>query len=167
MFYFLNHLRGTFSIYAKVNAVVLGVIFGLVTSNIYVGLAVIVGYIAGESMGWGEWIGGIIRNDGKPSGRPAGRSNGIEWLATRVTTLNSYKYHIVALGIRGFYWWFLTLMSLFLFINPLIVILSIILLSIGFPISVVITKHWKKAEYLYGLFQDLILTSLLLYHIYM
>ena len=72
-----------------------------------------IGYLAGESMGRGEWIGGIIRNDtSTPVPRRNGQKNGIQWIATRVTTLDSQNYFRVALAIRGFYWWFLTLIPL-------------------------------------------------------
>ena len=160
-FYQLNRLRGTYSIFAKVNAVIIGLIFGYVTKSAYVGSAMAIGYLAGESMGWGEWIGGIIRNDGAVSMRYDGRKNGIEWLATRFTDIHTINYHILSLFIRGIYWWLPSLAALFFVMNSLIVGLAIILLAIGFPASVLIAKEWKKAEYLYGGIQDIVLLGLI------
>jgi hypothetical protein len=168
--YWLNRLRGTYSYFAKINAVLLGVIFGLVSSNYYIGLAVAVGYLAGESMGWGEWIGGMIRRLTRVSD-PAvvGREGyGIQWLATRFYKLDTYEYYFLGLAIRGFYWWFLTLASLYFVMNPFILTIGIILLSIGFPISVKLgcrnlggKDAWNEGEYIYGGFQDVILLSII------
>jgi len=160
-FYQLNRLRGTYSIFAKVNAVIIGLFFGYVTKNPYVGSAMAIGYLAGESMGWGEWIGGILRNDGQVAARYDGQKNGIQWLATRFTTIDTLAYHKLSLAIRGFYWWFLTLIPLAFVMNPFVVAASILVLAIGFPYSVVKTMDWKKAEYLYGFIQDAVLFPLI------
>jgi len=141
--------------------------FGFATSNAYVGTFIALGYIAGESMGWGEWIGGIIRNDGTVQGRRRGDKNGIQWLATRFTELDSYNYHILALGIRGFYWWLPTLAPLMLFVAPSVVLTAVLLLSIGFPLSVVFAEgvgklRWNRAETIYGGIQDVTLLLLIL-----
>ena len=160
-FYHLNRLRGTYSIFAKINAVIIGLIFGYVTNNPYVGIAVAVGYLAGESMGWGEWIGGILRNDGLPAARYDGQKNGIQWIATRFTTIDSFAYHKLALAIRGFYWWFLTLIPLAFVMNIFVVFAAVIILAIGFPFSVIKTMDWKKAEYIYGGIQDVVLAVLI------
>lgn len=160
-FYHLNRLRGAYSIWAKYNAIILGVIFGFVVADWRIGLAIAVGYLAGESMGWGEWIGGIIRNDGMKSIRRDGRKNGIEWIATRFTDIHTLNYHILALFIRGIYWWLPALGALFFVISPFIVGLCILLLGIGFPASVLIAKEWNRAEYIYGAMQDVIIFSLL------
>jgi len=171
--YWLNRLRGTYLYYSKVIAILLGVIFGLVASNYYIGIAVAVGYLAGESMGWGEWIGGLINGESNVPVTRNGTGNGIEWLATRFYNMNTFGYHFLALAIRGFYWWFLTLMSLMLYINPIYVCLSILILSIGFPVSVVLAKKyivysdktvWEFSEDIYGLFQDVVLISIIVYY---
>jgi hypothetical protein len=168
--YWLNRLRGTYSYFAKINAVLLGVIFGLVSSNYYIGLAVAVGYLAGESMGWGEWIGGMIRRlTGVSDPAVVGReSYGIQWLATRFYKLDTYEYYFLGLAIRGFYWWFLTLASLYFVMNPVVLTVGILLLSAGFPISVKLgcknlkgKDAWNRAEYIYGGFQDVALILIL------
>ena len=45
-----NRLRGTYGWFAKVNGVVLGLLVYLVFGNLYVSLAVAIGYVLGESM---------------------------------------------------------------------------------------------------------------------
>ena len=52
----LNRLRGTYGWFAKVNGVVLGLLFYLAFGNPYVSLAVAIGYALGESFGWGDWF---------------------------------------------------------------------------------------------------------------
>tara|TARA_R110000823_G_scaffold201784_1_gene332640 strand:+ start:14470 stop:14994 length:525 start_codon:yes stop_codon:yes gene_type:complete len=168
--YWLNRLRGTYSWFAKIVAILLGLAFGLLTQNHYIGIAVAVGYLAGESMGWGEWIGGMIRRlTGVSDPVVVGREGyGIQWLATRFYKLDTYEYYYLGLAIRGFYWWFLTLMSLYYVMNPVVLTIGILLLSIGFPLSVKLgckdlggKDAWNEAEYIYGGFQDVILLGII------
>ena len=56
MFLILNRLRGTYGWFAKVNGVVLGLLFYLAFGNPYVSLAVAICYVLGESFGWGDWF---------------------------------------------------------------------------------------------------------------
>ena len=164
MFRKLNRLRGTKSIWAKYTAIIMGLLFGFASWNPYIGLAVALGYLAGESMGWGEWIGGIIRADGREATRRDGGYNGIQWLATLFTKTDSLAYHILALAIRGFYWWTPTLVPL-VFILPLsTVIMAVVFLSICFPLSLLMAKYlplstneWKDGETYYGAAQDVVL----------
>ena len=48
-----NHVYGMY----------LGLIFGLLTMNVWCGLAVLVAYLVGESKGWGEWVGSLTRHE--------------------------------------------------------------------------------------------------------
>ena len=57
MFIILNRYRGTYGWFAKVVGVVLGLLTYLVWGDVYVALMVAIGYVAGESFGWGEWVG--------------------------------------------------------------------------------------------------------------
>jgi hypothetical protein len=98
-----------------------------------------------------------------------GSTNGIRWITSKFYNEGEYKYNVLALGIRGFYWWFLTLMSLMLYINPIYVCFGILILAIGFPLSVIIatkklgdSRAWELAEHYYGLIQDVVLLGLLL-----
>ena len=177
MFTILNRIRGKYSIFAKVNAIVLGLLFYLVSSDYIISSFIAIGYLIGESFGWGLWVGTLttqrensyyLRDDNE------GTNNGIKWLATKIVTieLNSWlNYNRVALTIRGFYWWGLTLLPLIFIMNNLIVFLSIILLSVGFTISselgYLYSKHknnkngWVYQEYIYGFMQDLVILCLI------
>ena len=126
-----------------------------------------VGYLAGESMGWGQWIGGIITREIKIEGE--GKNNGIQWITSKFYDEGEYEYNVLALGIRGFYWWFLTSVSLMFIINPLIVLSMTIVMGIAFPLSVIVAtkklgdyRAWELAEHYYGFVQDLFLIGLLL-----
>ena len=64
----LNRLRGTGEIFSislfKVTgtiiyALYLGVLFGLVTQSYGVGIITLIGFLAGESFGWGKWVGSL------------------------------------------------------------------------------------------------------------
>lgn len=168
MFTILNRLRGTYTIMAKVNAVIIGLIFWQLTTPL-IGSLIAIGYLAGESMGWGEWIGGLIRDDGSEAKRRDGDKNGIQWIATRFTKIDSHAYHFLSLSIRGFYWWGLALSPLFLVASSWVVALSIFLLAVWFPISVWVAKdfvitgdQWKDGEWIYGFIQDIIILVLIL-----
>ena len=50
MFLILNRLRGTYSWFAKVNGVVLGLLVYIVFGNLYVSLVVTIGYVLGSSL---------------------------------------------------------------------------------------------------------------------
>ena len=101
------------------------------------------------------------------------------WIAPQ--HVNFYKYSVVALAIRGIYWWALALLPLVLFsyLAVLPFIITVLLLGIGFPLSVIIgaktaemfgfsigffAMHgtWEHAEVWYGLMQDIVLFTLLL-----
>ena len=181
MFTILNRLRGTYSYFAKVNAIIIAIGLYLLYSNSYVALASGLGYLAGESFGWGEWVGNLSVHKNNIRTKPLedGKSNGIQWLSTHI--IPNYKYNYinycrVALAIRGLYWWIPTLAPLyFIGISPLVLITSIIFLSLGFPLACEIgyrtskiwnfkymSGGWEHQEVWYGLLQDIVLFSLIL-----
>lgn len=168
--YWLNRLRGTHSWWAKIIAIFLGIVFGLTTWNPYIGVAVAVGYLAGESMGWGEWIGGLMRRiaDSPTLDNPRrdGLKNGIQWIAEKFSKIDTDDYFVTSLFIRGLYWWFLTLVSLYWVLSPFLVTFSILFLASWFPLSVLMAEknnlQWKRAESIYGGAQDVALTMLIL-----
>lgn len=184
MFLFLNRLRGTYGWFAKVNGVVLGLLVYLVFGNPYVSLAVAIGYVLGESFGWGDWVGCLTtnRNNCKDT-TDEGKSNGIMWLSQKIVPnwrTNFIEYSRVALTIRGFYWWLPTLAHLyFVGFNPLLLLGCITFLSVGFPVACEIGYRtsklfsfekygfsviggWEHQEVWYGLFQDVVIFILLL-----
>lgn len=174
----LNRLRGTWAIMAKVNGLILGIGLYLLTGNVIAGIALAIAYVAGESMGWGKWIGGVI--DGNKTATEAeladeeGRNNGIHWLANKIApeTEDYAKYCFVALAIRGVYWW-LPVMLVLVYFGVIVYGLGIALaglLGIAFPLSVVIANKtskwfsvkfmndsWGQAEVWYGIAQDIAL----------
>ena len=73
----LNRLRGTGLLYSfgkiknveikivwnHIYALYLGLLFGLVTMSPVIGFFVFIGYMIGESKGWGEWVGTLTRHE--------------------------------------------------------------------------------------------------------
>lgn len=182
MFTILNRLRGTYGWFAKVNGVVLGLLVYLAFGNHYVSLAVAIGYVLGESFGWGDWVGCLTgnRNNYKDT-TDEGKSNGIMWLSQKIVSgwrTNFVYYSRVALTIRGFYWWLPTLAPLyFVGFTPLVLLGCILFLSVGFPIACEIGYRtsklfsfekygfsvvggWEHQEVWYGLMQDIVLITL-------
>lgn len=190
MFAILNRLRGTFGFFSFINGFILySLTYGL-TLNLYLSMSIYIGYVLGESMGWGKWIGGIINGNEKATidniNENEGVYNGIHFIANWIEPEKEYYQHYcnVALSIRGFYWAFLSMLPLLVFgyIGYLTLIAFSILIGIGFPISVIIGKYtsskftyeygylsmngaWEHAEVWYGLIQDIsiILLIILIY----
>jgi hypothetical protein len=162
--YYLNRLRGTYSWFAKIVAIFLGVVFGLTTSNPYIGVAVAVGYLAGESIGWGTQLGGQIRRIADMAtqydadGGYDGSKYGIHQMALWFSKIDTDDYYVTWLFIRGLYWWTLTFVSLYWVLDPLLVTITILFLASWFPLSVLMAEsndqHWKSAENIYGLAQN-------------
>ncbi len=184
----LNRLRGTKAIWAKVNGAILASLFYWLSKDVYTSISIGALYILGESFGWGKWIGGIMSgNRLSPTPRQLddreGLKNGIHFLANLIAPeiKNYYEYCIVALGIRGMYWFGLTLLPLVIagYVDPIMYMPMILLLGVGFPLSVILGKWskdkititqkyfnvhgtWEHAEVWYGFMQDVILVALFL-----
>lgn len=141
--YWLNRLRGTYSIFAKVNAVLLGLVFGYLSDSYYIGFAVAFGYLLGESFGWGEAIGGLIHLiAGRLLGevRRDGLKYGIQQIAEKFSIIDTQDYYVTWLFIRGLYWWGLTFVSLYWVLDPLPVTMVILFLASWFPLSVLMAE---------------------------
>jgi len=182
MFTILNRLRGTWAIMAKVTAVAFGLLVWFLFGDWQVALMVAIGYLIGESFGWGDWVGSLAHNKTKAIlGTDEGANNGIRWLAQKL--MPSWKeewleYCEVALFIRGIYWWLPTLAPLyFVGANPYILIFTIVALSIAFSLSIELGKifplnfeigfykvrgKWETDEFYYGIMQDIIIGLVLL-----
>ena len=182
MMLILNRLRGTQGLWSKIIGLLLALVVQIAFNNPYVALAVGLGYIIGESFGWGEWIGNLSvhKSDVGVLG-DEGKNNGIQWLASKIVpdyTTNYINYCRVALIIRGFYWWLPTLSPLyFVGFNPYYLGIAVVLLSVGFPIACELGYYfrdkisfekfglsyvggWELQEGFYGLMQDLVLITL-------
>ena len=184
MFTILNRYRGTYGWFAKVNGVVLGLLTYLVWGDVYVSIAVIIGYVLGESFGWGEWVGNLTggKKDTVKTLEDEGANNGIQWLSKKVVPNYQYefiKYCRVALIIRGFYWWLPTLSPLYFVADWFAVTLAIFILSVGFPIACELGRltaplfsfeyktfsikgGWEHQEVWYGLMQDIVFVGVVL-----
>jgi len=188
MFLILNRLRGTEGLWSIVIGTLIGLIIATTVKHEFVAIVawlVMLGYIIGESFGWGLWVGTLtvqrergyaLHDEGE------GRNNGIEWLASHIikpTQETWLNYCRVALTIRGFYWWLPTLAPLyFVGFNPLVLLGCIAFLSVGFPLACEIgyrtaplfsfnkygfeigNDGWTHQEIWYGLMQDLVLITL-------
>lgn len=180
MFTVLNRLRGMNGVWSKFNGLLLAYIIYSVSHNHYVALAVGIGYIIGESFGWGEWVGTLSCNRTAVENNEEGKNNGIQWLASKVIDPSKdwINYCRVALTIRGFYWWLPTLAPLyFVGFSVELLTLMILALSIGFPIACElgyrtskmfefnkygfsVVGGWEHQEVWYGLMQDLVFIGL-------
>lgn len=175
--FLLNRLRGIFGWFSKVNALMLIFVFTIVTHNIQMSVLIGLGYLLGESFGWGKWIGSIGTRTPNPN-EQEGTKIGIHYLANLV--FNEKKdylnYARLALFLRGALWWFLTLLPLVIFgyIGYATFAICVVFLGVVFPLSVEIARltqnkisfkyfkgFWEQAEVYYGLAQDVILIYLI------
>ena len=178
MFTILNRLRGMNGVWSKFNGLLLALVVQIAFNNPYVSIAVGLGYIIGESFGWGDWVGTVSERGIKTIPKPyeEGKSNYIQWLATKLIdpTKDWINHCRIALIIRGFYWWVCLLPFVF-FIEWYYVLTAILFLSLAFPIACEfgyrttklfnfkhMTGGWEHQEVWYGLFQDVVILILLL-----
>ena len=146
-----NHVYGLY----------LALVFGLLTMNAWVGLAVLIAYLVGESKGWGEWVGALTRwetkdekwlqqqyKDNEGVGFPYVHQIANVVVKERIEgtleeKLKQYnKYATLALTLRGMYWWSLVygVIAWFGLINLYEYVAIVAILGIGFPISHAIGK---------------------------
>ena len=188
----LNRLRGTGDI-IKIGKLVitgtilyalyLGLVIGFITEW-YFGLGTIALFIAGESYGWGKWVGSLTRwepidkelqescyNDNEGKHFPY-----IHYMANAIVRekSNYLWYCRVALAIRGFIWWY-PIYVLFAFAGLISYIEALViggLLGIGFPVACWIgakldyngkigiinySRGWENQELVYGFMQGVCL----------
>jgi hypothetical protein len=177
----LNRWRGTKAINAKLYAAVIGLIVGWYF-GVVAGIITAIVFVAGESFGWGEWIGGIISESTRPvpntpEAREEGARNGIRWLANKVVSEDvDYAKHIrVALAIRGIYWWVPVMGTIAFFSGAYWLVAIGVIAGVLFPVAFdLATKYddkiptirckwfhvegrWEKGEVIYGLFLDVLM----------
>tara|TARA_R110002050_G_scaffold57423_3_gene128957 strand:+ start:98235 stop:98771 length:537 start_codon:yes stop_codon:yes gene_type:complete len=170
----LNRLRGEKAWVAIVVACIWAGLTVAITGNLYIAIAVGIGYGLGEAPGWGEWIGGLIRQDGMFDPNDIeGEKYGIYQLASLIADRGTVLYDIIALMLRGLLWWVPALLPFAWLVDGMTVFFAILFLAVSFPMSVLIgrecrftfplvTTPWKRAEVIYGGAQDLVLIGLLL-----
>jgi hypothetical protein len=151
----------------------IALVLGVATLNAYIGLAIFIAYLVGESKGWGEWVGALTRwepkdenwllkqyrdNEGKKFPFIHQISNSIipeKMDGTLEDRLEQYNmYATLALALRGMYWWGLVYGVLLAFgeISLSIFLVATILLGVGFPIACFIGRqitYTKKYGFLH------------------
>lgn len=147
-----NHLYGLW----------IALVLGVATMNAWLGLAVLVAYLVGESKGWGEWLGNLTRtsalteevlqkNYAEDEGAtfPYVHQTANFFIKEKIEgTLEErsaqyLKYARLALTLRGFYWWLPVYVTLALFdvITFAEAFTIATLLGIAFPIAAEIGKR--------------------------
>lgn len=176
----LNRIRGMYSWASWPIGITYGFIIYLIFGNPYVGLLFAAGYIFGESMGWGEWIGRISNpSQSLKMNDIEGRKNGIYWLASKLADRGTVLYSYIALTLRGVWWWLPALLPLYLYVGIAPVLLAVTTLAIAFPLSVVVAKEcdfhidfidvhatWARAEVIYGGVMDIVIVLLIVTGLY-
>lgn len=167
MFWVLNRLRGQYSYFAKINALIVALLIFAFYHNFYIAIICGLGYLLGEAKGWGVWIGALISH-GADKGES--ESRGIEALAGRfIPRARWLAYCRLCLAIRGLIWWlpvFVPLVFAGVYIAPLLAVL----LAAGFPLacelgyrtkfsfafkSFEVKTAWARQELFYGAMQDI------------
>lgn len=149
-----NHLYGLW----------IALVFGICMMNAWLGLAVFVAYLIGESKGWGEWVGSLSRvepwtekhlaedyadTEGKTFPFIHQISNSIckeQIDGTFEQKCKQYrKYATLALALRGFYWWLpvYLVMAAFGVISWYMAVIVGVVLGLMFPLACGIGKRWK------------------------
>ena len=152
-----------------------------ILSNPIYGFIATVLFLAGESLAFGKWVGYLTypENYNKEQFEANKKGSNFPFIHQIANILinqsNPYKYSILALSIRGLYWW-LPLYLLFAYIGLINYFEAIaigVMLGIGFPIACILsrkftfrfkyrylecTDNWHRQELIYGFFQSLCIT---------
>lgn len=149
-----NHLYGLW----------VALVLGLATMNAWLGLAIFIAYLVGESKGWGEWVGSLTRvepwdqelidlvyRDDEGKTFPFIYQTANFFIKEKIDgtfdeQCKQYRKHAtLALMLRGFYWWLPVYLVLAAFgvigyIEALIIAVG---LGIAFPIAAEIGRRIK------------------------
>lgn len=185
----LNRWRGMGIIFSRITgtmiyALYVFVLISILSNPIY-GVVATILFLAGESLAFGKWVGYLTYPENYNKEQFEANKKGSNFPSIHQTAnyfinqSNPYKYSILALSIRGLYWW-LPLYLLFAYIGLINYFEAIIigfLLGIGFPIACILsrkfnfifkykylicTDNWHRQELFYGLFQGLGTTYIIL-----
>ena len=182
----LNRWRGTGGIFyisrfaitgTMIYAFYMFILVSFLSNPIYGFIATIL-FLVGESYAWGKWIGFLTYPENYDKEQFENNKAGSNFPFVHQTAnyfINQskpYYYSVLALSIRGLYWW-LPLYLLFAYIGLINYFEAIIigmLLGIGFPIACILsrklnfrfkykylecTDNWHRQELIYGFFQGL------------
>lgn len=175
----LNRLRGTYGYFAHINGLIIGLVFGLIFTNPWLGLALYAGYVGGESLGWGKWVGAICLNIQDPTDKQLKEMEG-EYGIHQVADFfiddeSDYQgYARLALALRGMLWWLGIIAPLIAFgiVTWWIGIIHLLAVGVAFPYAFVagrateqkfnfkwkffhISGHWEHGEVWYGIVQGI------------
>ena len=168
MFWILNRLRGRYAYFAKINALVVALLIFAFLGNFYLALICGLGYLAGESKGWGVWVGALVTHSSFKDER---ENRLIERVAAKLFNPRAQwlAYCRFCLFLRGLIWWmpvFVPLLFADVYTAPLIAVA----LAVGFPIACELgyrtkwtlkfrafeaSDAWGRQEVFYGAMQDL------------
>lgn len=155
---FVNRCRGgllnKYHQYAKRickygNAVVFGVVAGLLIGSWYAGILATLGMFIGSAFGWGKYIGGIINKTFDPDEVEV---RWIDWLVMQKTDYAQLR-SVVALSLRGLIWTSCIAVSVanwnldYLFYAPVGLLMGIVYYI---TISISKAKGWSYGEWVFG-----------------
>ena len=180
----LNRWRGTGDIFyiskfaitgTMIYAFYMFVLVSILSNPIYGFISALL-FLGGESLAFGKWVGYLTypENYDKEQFEANKKGNNFPFIHQTanyfINQSNPYKYSVLALSMRGLYWW-LPLYLLFAYIgliNYFEAIFIGILLGIGFPMACILsrkftfrfkykylvcTDNWHRQELIYGFFQ--------------
>ncbi|MGL5751096.1 MAG: hypothetical protein ACRCXT_11250 [Paraclostridium sp.] len=178
---FLNRWRGTGAIFSisifnitgtMIYAFYMFVLVSILSNPIYGFISALL-FLGGESLSFGKWVGYLTypENYNKEQFEANKKGSNFPFIHQTanyfINQSNPFKYSVLALSIRGLYWW-MPLYLLFTYIgliNYYEAIIIGILLGIGFPIACILsrkfsfrfkykylvcTDNWHRQELIYG-----------------
>ena len=178
----LNRWRGTGKIFSIsifnitgtiIYALYLGLLFGLLTTW-YIGPLTSIGFLIGESFGWGKWVGSLCYPETTNLQKEYEDKEGykfpfIHYIANFIIKekVSYFKYCNLALYFRGMIWGLFLYLSLVLFnyLSYLEYIIISIIYGIGFPFACYLSRKksfnykskfisivgkWESQELYYG-----------------
>ena len=155
-----------------------GINLGYISVSIIYGFIATALFLSGESLAFGKWVGYLTYPENYDKEQFEANKKGSNFPFIHQTAnyfvnqSKPYHYSVLALSIRGLYWW-LPLYLLFAYIgliNYFEAIFIGILLGIGFPMACILsrklnfrfkykylecTDNWHRQELIYGFFQGL------------
>lgn len=181
----LNRWRGTgdiFNIYkfhvtgTMIYAVYLALLFGLVTQNVTVGVITLIGFLIGESFGWGKWVGALCYPETKKDLEKEYEDKegyGFPYIHYMANFFikekdNFFAYCNLALFIRGMIWALCLYLALFIYgyISYFEYFFISIIWGVGFPFACYLSRKksfnykskfisivgkWETQEIYYGI----------------
>ena len=153
----LNRWRGTGKIVWKIRGVHLyalyvGILFG-VLCGWYVGVVTAVGFMIGESFGWGKWVGSLCYPSKKPDYEDMEGRN-FPWIHKTAELFVKEKedfvrYCKVALAIRGMWWATFMYVGLAVFgvVSWWTWLFAVVMFGLGFPVACEIGKRFDKVRF--------------------